>query len=157
MELSGQIRTTCPPDQLVRIMRDPATLAQLLPVGSKMDMTADGSYAFSVTKSVGPIKLTLPGTMQLQPTGQNHDQSLTAHAAHMIGGKVDLALTLTLTTEGRVTILAYAGTLTATGLAGRVLKEHANRANGSLKSALSRLREHAEAQMRKRGARQAQV
>ena len=37
MELSGQIRTTCPPDHLVRIMRDPAALAQLLPAGSKMD------------------------------------------------------------------------------------------------------------------------
>lgn len=147
MHLSGQIRTTCPPDLLVKVMRDPAALAQLLPPGSKMALASDGTYAFSVTKSVGPIRLTLPGTMQLAATGQDHNQTLTAHAAHLIGGKVDLTLALTLTTEGRVTHLAYAGDLTATGLAGRVLAEHKARANNSLKAALLRLKIHAEAHM----------
>lgn len=146
MDLSGQIRTTCPPDLLVRIMRDPATLAQLLPDGSQMDQTADGAYAFSVSKSVGPIRLTLPGRMSLTTDGTGHDQLLKAHAAHMIGGKVDLALTLRITTEGRTTLLAYDGTLTATGLAGRILHEHRQRANGSLRAALIRLKLHAEAQ-----------
>ena len=157
MELSGQIRTTCPPDHLVRIMRDPAALAQLLPAGSKMDKTDEGTFAFSVSKNVGPIKLTLPGTLHLQATGRGHDQSLTARAAHMIGGKVDLTLNLTLTTEGRVTHLVYQGDLTATGLAGRVLNEHRARAGSSLKAALMRLKLHAEAQMAKPGNRVARA
>jgi carbon monoxide dehydrogenase subunit G len=149
MDLSGQIRTTCPPDQLVRVMRDPAALAQLLPFGSKMDSTGEGTYAFSVSKSVGPIKLTLPGTMALTATGSGHDQTLSAHAAHLIGGKVDLTLALSITTEGRVTHMAYQGNLTASGLAGRVLAEHKSRANGSLKAALLRLKAHAEGEMLK--------
>lgn len=149
MDLSGQIRTTCLPDLLVKIMRDPDTLAQLLPAGSKMEMNADGTYAFSVSKSVGPIKLTLPGKLTLTPGARGHDQVLTAHAAHIIGGKVDLTLNIVLTNEGRQTELTYNGVLTATGLAGRILHEHRARANSSLKAALTRLKFHAEAQAAK--------
>ena len=149
MELSGQIRTTCPPDQLVRIMRDPAALAKLLPGGSKLDQTGDGEYTFSVAKSVGPIRLVLPGSMHLQPSGSGLDHSLTARAAHLIGGKVDLTLSLAFTADAKGTQMAYVGELTATGLAGRVLHENRGRANSSLKAALARLRDHAEAQMRR--------
>ncbi len=149
MELSGQIRTLCPPALLVTIMRDPVTLAELLPEGSKMDLLPDGSYAFSVFKTVGPIKLTLPGTLQLTPGAQGHNQILTARASHLIGGKVDLALTLQITSDGRITELAYKGDLTATGLAGRVLQEQRARANISLKAALTRLKHHAEDQWRR--------
>ena len=149
MDLSGQIRTACPPDFLVRIMRDPVALAQLLPAGSKVALNADGTYGFSVSKSVGPIKLSLPGKLQLVQDPLGFDQVLTAHAAHLIGGKVDLALNIAIKAEGRITHLSYAGTLTATGLAGRVLQEHRARANNSLKSALTRLKLYAEDQMRK--------
>ena len=144
MELSGQIRTHCPPDLLVTIMRDPVTLAELLPKGSKMQLLTDGTYSFSVYKVVGPIKLTLPGTLQLIPGAHGHDQTLTARAAHLIGGKVDLALALHITSDGRITEVAYKGELTATGLAGRVLQEQRARANISLKAALIRLKHHAE-------------
>ena len=70
----------------------------------------------------------------------------------MIGGKVDLALTVRITTEGRTTLLAYDGALTATGLAGRILHEKRDRANNSLKAALTRLKLHAEAQAVRQGA-----
>lgn len=149
MELSGQIRTLCPPDLLVTIMRDPVTLAKLLPEGSRMDLMAEGSYTFSVFKTIGPIKLTLPGTLQLTPGAKGHDQVLTARAAHLIGGKVDLALNLQITTDGRITEVAYKGDLTATGLAGRILQEQRSRANTSLKAALTRLKHHAEDQWRR--------
>ena len=157
MDLSGQIRTTCPPDLLVRIIRDPDALAQLLPAGSKMDLNPDGTYAFSVTKSVGPIKLTLPGTLQLTPGARGHDQILTARAAHLIGGKVDLALNIQITAEARITHMTYTGDLTATGLAGRILQEHRARANSSLKAALTRLKLYAEAQANKHPNRSAHV
>ena len=152
MDLSGQIRTTCPPDLLVRIMRDPAALARILPSGSRMEQTGDGTYTFSVSRHVGPIKLTLPGQMSLTTGSNGHDQLLEVKAAHMIGGKVDLALTVRITTEGRTTLLAYDGALTATGLAGRILHEKRDRANNSLKAALTRLKLHAEAQAVRQGA-----
>ena len=146
MDLSGQIRTTCPPDQLVSTLRDPVALAQLLPLGSKVQQTAAGIYGFSVVKNVGPIKLTLHGQLDLTPGAMGHDQVLKAHAAHLIGGKVDLTLAIGITTDGRTTLLAYTGTLVATGLAGRILHEHRNRANSSLKAALLRLKLYAEQQ-----------
>ena len=148
MEVSGLIRTTCPPDFLVSALRDADTLARLLPDGSKLEATGDGHYAFSVTKGVGPIKLTLPGEMTLTASGKGHDQILTARAAHIIGGKVDLDLTLAIEHSGGQTRLTYSGELAATGLAGRVLREHRARANSALKAALTRLKMHAEGQLR---------
>ncbi|MBC7735972.1 MAG: hypothetical protein H7245_01830 [Candidatus Saccharibacteria bacterium] len=149
MELSGQIRTLCPPDLLVTIMRDPVTLAELLPKGSVMQLLTNGTYSFSVYKTVGPLKLTLPGTLQLTPDAQGHDQTLTARAAHLIGGKVDLVLALHITSDGRITEVSYKGELTATGLAGRVLQEQGARANVSLKAALTRLKHRAEDKWRR--------
>ena len=100
-----------------------------------------------MTKAVGPIRLTLPGQMSLTPTGEGHNQGLTARASHLIGGKVELALNLIIDRHDDLTRLAYSGTLNATGLAGRMLREHHVRVNALLKSALTRLRIHAEAQM----------
>lgn len=147
MELSGQIKTKCPPDFLVAVMHDPAALAKLLPAGSRIDRNADGSFAFSVSKGIGPIKLTLPGKMHLTAKGAGHDHVLSIKAAHLIGGKVDMTLDLAITHDGEMTKLKYSGDLTASGLAGRVLQEHHSRANASLKSALIRLRIYAERQM----------
>ena len=148
MDVSGLIRTTLPPESLLSALRDARTLSRLLPDGSSLEQTGDGRYAFSVTKSVGPVKLTLPGQMTLTATGAGHDQTLTARAAHIIGGKVDLELDLTIEQHGGQTRLAYSGELVATGLAGRVLREHRARANSALKAALTRLKIHAEGQMR---------
>ena len=152
MEVSGLIRTTLPPDRLVSALGDARTLARLLPDGSKLDQIAEGRFSFSVTKAVGPIKLTLPGQMTLTPKGKGHDQTLTARASHLIGGKVDLDLDLTIEHHGGHTRLAYSGELVATGLAGRVLREHRARANSALKAALTRLKMHAEGQMRQSNA-----
>jgi carbon monoxide dehydrogenase subunit G len=147
MELSGQIKTKCPPEFMVAIMRDPSALAKLLPAGSKIEPVADDSYAFTVSKGVGPIRLTLPGKMHLTAKGSGHDQTLVVNAAHMIGGKVDLKLEVAIVTDGDVTRLSYEGNLTASGLAGRLLQEHHGRANASLKAALVRLKLHAENQL----------
>ena len=148
MDISGLIRTTLPPDLLVSALRDARTLSRLSPGGCSFDQIAEGRFAFSVTKNLGPIRLTLPGQMTLAATGTGHDQTLTARAAHIIGGKVDLDLALTIEVHRGQTRLAYSGELNATGLAGRVLREHHARANSALKAALTRLKMHAEAQMR---------
>jgi hypothetical protein len=54
--------------------------------------------------------------------------------------KLDVAIVA----EGGMTRLTYEGDLTASGLAGRVLQEHHDRANSSLFVALVRLKLHAE-------------
>ena len=147
MDISGLIRSTCPPESLVSALRDARSLARLLPDGSTLEKTGDGQYGFSVTKAVGPIRLTLPGKMTLTATGTGHNQLLSARASHLIGGKVELDLKLIIDQQGEHTRLAYSGTLNASGLAGRVLREHHARANSMLKAALTRLKRHAEGQL----------
>jgi carbon monoxide dehydrogenase subunit G len=144
MEVSGQIRTTCTADQLVSALSDAAALQHLLPSGSSIEKAEDGTFAFSVSRNVGPIRLTLPGTMALTPTGENHDQQLTARASHVIGGRVSLDLALRFTQSPGQTRLAYAGELVATGLAGRIMRERQARVETELKSALTRLKLFAE-------------
>lgn len=144
MQINGQLKTSCPPPFLVKVLRDPDAMVQFLPMGSDLKQSADGTYKFSVVKSVGPIRLTLPGTLTITPTGQGHGQTMTINAAHLIGGKVDMKLHLAITrTEGQ-TQIAYEGDLDATGLAGRILKEHRARANSAVKASLFRLKLHAE-------------
>ena len=148
MEISGLIRSVCPPEFLVSVMQDRATLLRLMPEGTKLDQISPGRFAFSVTKGFGPVKLTLPGQLSLTPTGEGQDQVLTARAAHIIGGKVDLDLTLTFDATGQQTRLAYSGEIAATGLAGRVLRENRAKVNAVLKTLLTRLKLHAEARLR---------
>ncbi|MEO6299785.1 MAG: SRPBCC domain-containing protein [Paracoccaceae bacterium] len=127
MRLSGLIRTTCPPDQLMALLSDPTVLAAMMPSGTELSQTGPDTYAFVVRKSLGPVTLTMPGTLTLIAVGDGHDRKLVAHARHKIGGKADLELVLTATVLGTTTMLDYQCWLTATGLAHRMLGENAER------------------------------
>lgn len=144
MQISGLIKTTCSPAALVRALRDPDCLLKLLPPDSTLEQTGDGTYVFSVTKGIGPIKLTLPGTLTLTPAANGIDQILSARAAHIIGGKVEFDVTLHIDQNANMTRMAYDGQLTATGLAGRVLNEHQLRANNLMRSSMLRIKAQAE-------------
>jgi carbon monoxide dehydrogenase subunit G len=135
MQIKGQIKIACPAPLLVQVLNDPGAMAKLLPNDTKLSLSSPGSFAFSVSKAMGPIKLTLPGTMTVIPTGNRQDQKLQIKAAHMIGGDT-----------GRVTQLTYSGTLEASGLAGRMLQERENSMNGYIRNMLVTLKHHAEAQ-----------
>lgn len=152
MQINGQLKTKCPPPFLVNILRDPDAMMQLLPAGSDLEQSPDGSYKFSVIKSIGPIRLTLPGTLTITPTGQGHGQTMTVQAAHLIGGKVDMKLHFAITRDEGLTQMVYEGDLDATGLAGRILREHRSRANSAVKASLFRLKLHAEREFAKKRA-----
>lgn len=146
MEVSGLIRTTCSPDDLLTALNDAEILTAVLPKGSRVDQTGEGAFTFSVTKNVGPIKLTLPGTLTITQKGKRRAKTISVRAAHIIAGKVDLDLDIRFELSADHTRLIYTGELAATGLAGRVLGEYATRANGALKAALTRLATRAEGQ-----------
>ena len=152
MQLSGQIRTTCPPEFLLRVLRDPNAMRQMLPAGSQLDQAGDGSFTFTLTKSVGPIRLNLPGTLTLTPTGEGHDHQMSVRASHMIAGKVTMGLHISLTPVEAATRITYLGEVEATGLAGRILNEHSARANGVVKASLTRLKTYAEREFAKTNA-----
>ena len=152
MQISGQMKTICPPDFLLNVLRDPNAMRQLLPAGSRLDQSDDGTYPFTMTKSVGPIRLTLPGTLTLTPQAEGFNHLMTVRASHMIAGKVSLDLHIDITQAEGQTRITYQGELDATGLAGRILNEHRARANGVLKASMIRLKMHAERQFAKSGA-----
>ncbi len=144
MQLSGLIRTNCPPRFAGEGAAKPTVLQQLIPAGSKLEEAAPGTFTFSIIKSFGPIRLTLPGTLTVAPTGRANDQRLTAVASHIIGGKVNLTLDFTFVREGDATRWTYDGELTATGLAQRVLREREGRVGGVLRSVLFGIKLQAE-------------
>ena len=144
MQLSGMIRTTCPPDQLLALLNTPAALAKIMPGGAEITQTSATEHAFVIRKSFGPVRLNLSGTLVLTPIGDGHDRRLTAHAAHLIAGKADITLNIHLTTDTGRTVLTYAGDLVATGLVGRLLGENGKRAQTSLRAVFLRLKTLAE-------------
>jgi carbon monoxide dehydrogenase subunit G len=152
MQINGQLKAKCPPPFLVNILRDPDAMMQLLPAGSELEKSPDGTYKFSVVKSIGPLRLTLPGILTITPTGQGHGQTMTVAASHMIGGKVDMKLRINIFRAEGQTNMTYDGDLDATGLAGRILKEHRTRANGAVKASFFRLKLHAEREFAKKRA-----
>ena len=53
MQVSGQIRTLCPPEILVSTLQDPGALSGLLPKGSRLEKGNDGGFAFTLIKESG--------------------------------------------------------------------------------------------------------
>ncbi len=144
MQLSGMIRTTCPPDQLLALLNDPAVLARMIPGGSEITQTSATEYTITMRKSLGPLKLTMPGKLVLTPIGTGLDRHLAGHAGHLIAGKINIELDIHLTTEADQTVLTYAGDLVASGLVSRLLGENEKRAQISLRGVFMRLKNQAE-------------
>lgn len=145
MEINGALRTHCPPAELVATLADPEAITRLLPPGAKVEQTGEGRYSFTVSRAFGPIKLTLPGQMTITATGLGHDRHLVLRAAHIIGGKVDMEINFYFEPHEKATRIRYDGTLEASGLAGRIAREHRGRINSVVKGGLTRLKHLAEA------------
>ncbi len=143
MRVSGMIKMSCPPDALLATLHDRLSLANILPAGSTLDRNGQDSFIFAITKSVGPIRLTMRGTLTVAALDNDYVQLMTIHASHMIGGKVDATLTLSIDTADGLTRLGYGGDITALGLAGRVLKENEGTVDAVVKRAMARLKHQA--------------
>jgi len=146
------IRSPCPPARLVALLNDPAVLAKMIPAKSEIRQVAPGEFAFTVRRAFGPLMVNMPGTLTLVPEAAEHDLSLTAHAAHMIGGKVDITLNIRLTPGPAGTVLTYDGQVAASGLANRLLGDNSERVQDALQSMFIRLKRLADAGL-KLGAR----
>jgi carbon monoxide dehydrogenase subunit G len=144
MELSGMIRTSCPPRFLVEVLHKSDVLGQMLPTGSELKDMGDGKYSFRLVKIIGLLKLTLPGTLTIAPTGEGQNQRLTIQASHIIGGKVDMDMNFNFSRQLGVTTWAYVANVTASGLAGRILREREKRVGGLLRAGLVNIKLNAE-------------
>ena len=151
MQLSGMIRTSTPHDRLTALLNDPVALTAMMPGGAEITQTDTTSYSFTLRKSFGPLRLRMPGTMTVTPSADGAEQYLVARASHLIGGKVNVDLTIRLTRQATMTELNYQGTLEATGLANRLAVENETSVQTSLRAVFVRLKLHAEGGQRKPG------
>ena len=144
MQLEGSIRTTGPADLVARGLADGAILTAIAPLGFDFRKVEGGVAEFTLRRSVGPISLTLQGSMTLTETAPAF--GLEIKAAHLIGGKVAVQLQLTTAPadEDGLAKLAWTGELRAQGLAGRVMAEREEQANEILRNLFIRLRDHVE-------------
>jgi carbon monoxide dehydrogenase subunit G len=151
MEISGTLRTNCTPDEFLATLSDAQALNGLLPEGASVEETAPGRFAVSIARAIGPLKLTLPGLATLSPGETAQDRRLQVKAAHVIGGKVEFDLYFNIVPADAGTRVTYSGKLDATGLAGRIVRDHKGRVNTMVKGGMARLKHLAETRAQKAG------
>jgi carbon monoxide dehydrogenase subunit G len=123
MQLNGVLQISVPPDRVVLALEDPAVLSSLFPGEAMVQRVSEGSYTFTLTKTVGFLELRQSGTIRLDR--QKQGVALAVRAAHRIGGSADLKVMIGLEPgpRGAGTRIGYDGTLEASGLAGRLLRD----------------------------------
>lgn len=143
MQLNGSIRTAGTPSALIDGLADKDTLVAVAPQGFSIRGVENGVTSFAIRRGFGPITLTLQGTMTLKADGGG--RRLVVHGSHLIGGAVDLDLTL-MAEEGDEGLgkLSWTGDLAAKGLAGRLLNDHEDRADRIVRNLFQRLRRQIE-------------
>lgn len=140
MNIKGQIRINRPPQDILAVLHDLTAVERLFPVGSQIAQSAPGDYDFAIGKSFGPLRLNLPGKLTLTQIGAGPSQQLTVRAAHLVGGKLDFDLELTIQPVAEGSNLSYAGQVQASGLAGRVLKDYGDRIPHAVRAGMTRLK-----------------
>lgn len=144
MRLDGMIRTTSAPESVIQKLSDPAILARIAPKGCEIGEKAGGTVAFTIKRKLGPLSLTLPGSLSLHAKADNTWQ-VVAEAAHRIGGSVKVTLDVT---GGRGPTghpaIQWVGGVESHGLAARAVIEHGSRASEFVRNLFIRLRDAAE-------------
>jgi len=123
MQLNGVLQISVPPSRVAKALERPEVLRQLLPGEASVELTSVGLYSFTMKKTLGFLELRQDGTIQLVPSDQG--VTLVVRAAHRIGGAADLSVLIGLAAGAQHsgTEIAYDGTMEATGLAGRLLRD----------------------------------
>jgi carbon monoxide dehydrogenase subunit G len=124
MRLEGVLELNVPPSRVLQSLGDPDVIQAFLPGECTVTPTGAGTYDFALRKSLGFLELRLGGQITVEDQGPDQAR-MTMKASHKIGGALDMDMGLTLTPQGTGTQIAYSGTLDATGLAGRVVRDRA--------------------------------
>ncbi|NBZ88057.1 hypothetical protein [Stagnihabitans tardus] len=142
MLLEGSIRTSGPAETVLLGLTRVETLTAISPAGFEFRTVEGGVAEFVIRRGFGPITLTLQGKMSVEKADAGY--KLEIKAAHLIGGRVLVALDATCGEAEGQGILSWKGELTAQGMAGRLLSERSDRANEILGNLFIRLRDHVE-------------
>jgi len=143
MQLSGVLQISVPPARVVSALEEPDVLRALFPGEASVQQTSDGNYNFTLKKSLGFLELRQGGTIRLERVGEG--VSLVVRAAHRIGGAADLSVLIGLAGRDAGTAIAYDGTMEATGLAGRLLRDRAAQVRPYIVKVFDRMKAQIEA------------
>ncbi len=144
MDLSGTVDLSVRPDEATEGFHTAETLRHFLPGKSELTKSGPAAFDFVVTKDAGMVSLRLPGTLTIQPDGETY--RFEAAARHLLGGTANLLLNIRFAPAefGEGTVMSYAGTLAATGLAGRLLRDRAPMAQEVLTARFEQVKRHLE-------------
>jgi hypothetical protein len=121
MELSGQTLFAVPPARLAEALQDPGVLRQMIPACTAVERLSPTEYAARIEKVAGPLTFRMTARVTVEPLGSDR-YLLRASGRNALAGSVVAVLTLTLAADPAGSRLSHTGHLTATGLAGRLLK-----------------------------------
>ena len=144
MKLQGSIPTACPPETVLNLLRDPITLGKIAPEGFVFAERNEQAVPFTFRRRIGVIMLNLAGQVSLRQTAGKGDSHVAIQAEHRIGGGVSIGLDVTAQTGADgVQTLAWSGTMEASGLTARIVKERAAEAHKIVTTLFERLADQA--------------
>ena len=144
MKLNGSIPTQCPSTSVLPLLHDPVALAKIAPEGFDFAALSADTIPFTFRRRIGVIMLNLAGQVSLRQTAGNGGGHVAIQADHRIGGGISIGLDVTAQTgpDGAQT-LAWSGTMEASGLTARIVKERAAEAHKIVRTLFERLAEQA--------------
>lgn len=140
MELTGTLHIPGPLPLVLDRLADPATLQAILPSGAEIAPKAEGLYGFTLRKTLAQIEIRQSGDLTIAPQPPEGIR-VSLSTSHRLAGSVRLDLVLR--AEGLAsgqTRLSYTGTLTATGLAARLMRGRDMAIRGQMDRLLQRLK-----------------
>lgn len=140
MKLDGMIPTKCPPADVARMLFVPSTLRKLLPVGCQIDERDGDTIPFVLRRTVGPVRLNMPGTLTMteRPDGSGFD--LLMEASHLVAGRIRITMLLQPGLGlGNLPRLKWQGQVESHGLAARLIADRTTKIKTAVTTAFVRL------------------
>ena len=147
MHLSGKITIRAPSALCIASVLQAETLAAFLPGDASVVAKDAGSFDVEFRREFGRIAVKLRGTLTVDEEEPGTLWRFVLRARHLLAGTAHMDIAMRFTGTGP-TALGYDGTLTGTGLAGRMLTEHQDRVQPKLDVMFTGLKQRIEAERR---------
>ena len=110
MEFDGEHRIEAPRAAVWAALNDPAILASCIPGCDKLELTGPGTYAASVTISIGALKARFSGLLTLEDVIEAEAYTLKGQGQGGVAGFVSGSARVVLEDLGEATLLRWTAT-----------------------------------------------
>jgi carbon monoxide dehydrogenase subunit G len=147
VQLSGKTTIRAPRALCIAALHRAETLAAFLPGDVTVTPRDATSFDVEFKREFGRIAVKLRGTLTVEEVEAGRLFRFVMLAKHMLAGSANLDIAMTFTGNAP-TELAYDGTLTGSGLAGRMIAEREDRVQPKLDEMFAGLAQRIEAERR---------